>query len=163
RVTLAVLRRACRAAGARARDIAAIGITNQRETTMLWDRRTGRPVHRAIVWQDPRPPAQCAALPAPGAEDPGRRKTARVADPYSSATKLRWLLGRVRRVGERAARGELCFGTIDAWLVWKLTGGTVHATDPTNASRTLLYDIHTRAWDPELCRLFEVPESVLPE
>ena len=163
RVTLAVLRKACRAAGARGRDVAAIGITNQRETTMLWDRRSGRPVHRAIVWQDRRTSDHCEALRAAGAEDLVRRKTGLVLDPYFSATKLRWLLGHVRRAGERAARGELCFGTIDAWLVWKLTGGAVHATDPTNASRTLLYDINTRAWDPELCRLFEVPESVLPE
>jgi glycerol kinase len=163
RVTLAVLRKACRAAGARARDIAAIGITNQRETTMLWDRRSGRPVHRAIVWQDRRTSDRCEALRAAGAEDLVRRKTGLVLDPYFSATKLRWLLGHVRRAGERAVRGELCFGTIDAWLVWKLTGGAVHATDPTNASRTLLYDINTRAWDAELCRLFEVPESVLPE
>jgi len=163
RVTLAVLRKACRAARARGRDVAAIGITNQRETTMLWDRRSGRPVHRAIVWQDRRTSDHCEALRAAGAEDLVRRKTGLVLDPYFSATKLRWLLGHVRRAGERAARGELCFGTIDAWLVWKLTGGAVHATDPTNASRTLLYDINTRAWDPELCRLFEVPESVLPE
>ena len=163
RVTLAVLRKACRAAGARGGDVAAIGITNQRETTMLWDRRSGRPVHRAIVWQDRRTSDHCEALRAAGAEDLVRRKTGLVLDPYFSATKLRWLLGHVRRAGERAARGELCFGTIDAWLVWKLTGGAVHATDPTNASRTLLYDINTRAWDPELCRLFEVPESVLPE
>ena len=163
RVTLAVLRKACRAARARGRDVAAIGITNQRKTTMLWDRRSGRPVHRAIVWQDRRTSDQCEALRAAGAEDLVRRKTGLVLDPYFSATKLRWLLGHVRRAGERAARGELCFGTIDAWLVWKLTGGAVHATDPTTASRTLLYDINTRAWDPELCRLFEVPESVLPE
>ena len=163
RVTLAVLRKACRAARARGRDVAAIGITNPRETTMLWDRRSGRPVHRAIVWQDRRTSDHCEALRAAGAEDLVRRKTGLVLDPYFSATKLRWLLGHVRRAGERAARGELCFGTIDVWLVWKLTGGAVHATDPTNASRTLLYDINTRAWDPELCRLFEVPESVLPE
>ena len=163
RVTLAVLRRACRLARARGRDIAAIGITNQRETTLLWDRRTGRPVHRAIVWQDRRTADQCEALRAAGAEELVRRKTGLVLDPYFSATKVGWLLGHVRGAGERAARGELCFGTIDAWLVWKLTGGAVHATDPTNASRTLLYDINERAWDPELCRLFGVPDSLLPE
>ncbi len=163
RVTLGVLRRACRLARARGRDIAAIGITNQRETTLLWDRRTGRPVHRAIVWQDRRTAEHCEALRAAGAEELVRRKTGLVLDPYFSATKLGWVLGHVRRAAERAARGELCFGTIDAWLVWKLTGGAVHATDPTNASRTLLYDINDRAWDPELCRLFAVPESVLPE
>jgi glycerol kinase len=163
RVTLAVLRAACRRAGARARDVAAIGITNQRETTLLWDRRTGRPVHRAIVWQDRRTADHCEALRTAGAEDLVRRKAGLVLDPYFSATKLRWLLQHVRRAGERAARGELCFGTVDSWLVWKLTGGAVHVTDPTNASRTLLYDIHARRWDEELCRLFEVPEAVLPE
>jgi glycerol kinase len=163
RVTLGVLRQACRRAGARARDVAAIGITNQRETTVLWDRRTGRPVHRAIVWQDRRTAEHCAALRTAGAEDLIRRKAGLVLDPYFSATKLRWLLGRVRRAGERAARGELCFGTIDSWLVWKLTGGAMHVTDATNASRTLLYDIHAQRWDDELCRLFEVPDAVLPE
>jgi glycerol kinase len=163
RVTLGVLRTACRRAGARGRDIAGIGITNQRETTVLWDRRRGRPVRRAIVWQDRRTAEHCHALRAAGAEDLLRRKTGLVLDPYFSATKLRWLLGHVRRAEERAARGELCFGTIDSWLVWKLTGGAVHITDPTNASRTLLYDIHAQRWDPELCRLFEVPDALLPE
>jgi glycerol kinase len=163
RVTLSVLRMACRRAGARGRDVAGIGITNQRETTVVWDRRRGRPVHRAIVWQDRRTAEHCAALRAAGAEDLLRRKTGLVLDPYFSATKLRWLLGNVRGAAERAARGELCFGTIDSWLVWKLTGGTVHVTDPTNASRTLLYDIHAHRWDPDLCRLFEVPEAMLPE
>jgi glycerol kinase len=163
RVTLGVLRTACRRAGASGRDIAGIGITNQRETTVLWDRRRGRPVHRAIVWQDRRTADHCDALRAAGAEDLLRRKTGLVLDPYFSATKLRWLLGHVRRADERAARGELCFGTIDSWLVWKLTGGAVHITDPTNASRTLLYDIHAQRWDAELCRLFEVPDAVLPE
>ncbi len=163
RVTLGVLRAACRRAGARARDVAAIGITNQRETTVLWDRGTGRPLHRAIVWQDRRTAEHCDALRTAGAEELVRRKAGLVLDPYFSATKLRWLLGRVRRAGERAARGQLCFGTIDSWLVWKLTGGAMHVTDATNASRTLLYDIHARRWDDELCRLFEVPDAVLPE
>jgi glycerol kinase len=162
RVTLSVLRAACRRAGARGHDVAAVGITNQRETTVLWDRR-GRPVHRAIVWQDRRTAEHCEALRAAGAEDLLRRKTGLVLDPYFSATKLRWLLGHVRRAGERAAHGELRFGTVDSWLVWKLTGGAVHVTDPTNASRTLLYDIHERRWDADLCRLFEVPEALLPE
>ena len=162
RVTLRVLRAACRRAGASGRDIAGIGITNQRETTVLWDRR-GRPVHRAIVWQDRRTAEHCDALRAAGAEDLLRRKTGLVLDPYFSATKLRWLLGHVRRAAERAARGELRFGTVDSWLVWKLTGGAMHVTDPTNASRTLLYDIHAQRWDAELCRLFEVPEAVLPD
>jgi glycerol kinase len=163
RVTLAVLRTACRRAGARGRDVAAIGITNQRETTLLWDRRTGEPVHRAIVWQDRRTADHCEALRTAGAEELIRRKSGLVIDPYFSATKLRWLLGHVRRAGERAARGALCFGTVDSWLVWKFTGGARHVTDVTNASRTLLYDIHARRWDDELCRLFEIPDAVLPE
>jgi glycerol kinase len=162
-VTLRVLRQACRRAKVGARDLAAIGITNQRETVVLWDRRTGKPVHRAIVWQDRRTASHCDALRAAGSEDQVRAKTGLLLDPYFSATKLRWLLEHVRRAAERAERGELAAGTIDTWLLWKLTGGTVHATDPTNASRTLLWDIHERRWDPELCRLFEVPEAVLPE
>jgi glycerol kinase len=162
RVTLRVLRQACRRARIRARDIAALGITNQRETVVLWDRRTGRPVHRAIVWQDRRTAPECERLKADGAESLIRDHTGLVIDPYFSGTKLRWLLHHVPRGAERAARGELCFGTIDAWLIWKLTGGAVHATDPTNASRTLLYDIRSNRWDPELCRLLDVPEALLP-
>jgi glycerol kinase len=162
RVTLRVLRQACRRALVRPRDIAALGITNQRETVVLWDRRTGRPVHRAIVWQDRRTAPECERLKADGAESLIRDHTGLVIDPYFSGTKLRWLLQHVPRAAERAARGELCFGTIDAWLIWKLTGGAVHATDPTNASRTLLYDIRTKRWDAELCRLLEVPEALLP-
>jgi glycerol kinase len=162
RVTLGVLRAAVRRAGARGRDVAALGITNQRETTLLWDRRTGRPVHRAIVWQDRRTAERCAALRANGLEARVRAKTGLVLDPYFSATKLAWLLEHVRGAAKRAARGELCFGTIDSWLLWRLTAGAVHATDPTNASRTLLFDIHARAWDPELCDLFGVPASLLP-
>ncbi len=162
RVTLGVLRQACRRAQVRGRDVAAIGITNQRETVVLWDRRTGKPVHRAIVWQDRRTAEYCDSLKGRGYEDLVRRKTGLVIDPYFSGTKLRWLLQNVKRAGERAACGDLCFGTIDSWLLWKLTGGAVHATDPTNASRTLLYDIGSHAWDAELCRLLEVPEAVLP-
>jgi glycerol kinase len=161
-VTLGVLRQACRKAKVRGRDVAAIGITNQRETVVLWDRRTGKPVARAIVWQDRRTAEYCDSLKGRGYEDLIRRKTGLVIDPYFSGTKLRWLLQNVKRAAERAARGELCFGTIDSWLLWKLTGGAVHATDPTNASRTLLYDINTHAWDGELCRLLEVPEAILP-
>src|SRR5215470_12602577 len=163
RVTLRVLRQACRRASVRGRDVAALGITNQRETTVLWDRRTGRPVHRAIVWQDRRTAAFCDELRARGMEDVVRRKTGLVLDPYFSGTKLRWLLEHVPRAAERAARGELAFGTVDAWLVWKLTGGAVHVTDPTNASRTLLYDIHAGSWDAELGRLLDVPAAILPE
>jgi glycerol kinase len=162
RVTLRVLRQACRRARVRARDIAALGITNQRETVVLWDRRTGRPIHRAIVWQDRRTAPECERLKADGAEATIREHTGLVIDPYFSGTKLRWLLQHVPRAAERARAGELCFGTIDAWLIWKLTGGAVHATDPTNASRTLLYDIRANRWDPELCRLLDVPEAVLP-
>jgi glycerol kinase len=163
RVTLRVLRQACRRAGARGRDLRAVGITNQRETTVLWDRHTGRPVHRAIVWQDRRTAPVCEELRARGVEPLVRRKSGLVLDPYFSGTKLRWLLERVLRAAERARRGELCFGTIDTWLLWRFTEGRVHATEPTNASRTLLYDIHAGAWDPELCGLFEVPAAVLPE
>jgi glycerol kinase len=163
RVTLRVLRQALRRARVRARDVAALGITNQRETTLLWDRRTGRPIHHAIVWQDRRTEPFCEALRAQGAEELVRRKTGLVIDPYFSGTKLRWLLEHVPRAAERARRGELCFGTIDTWLVWKLTRGALHATDPTNASRTLLYDIHSGTWDPELCALLDVPAGILPE
>jgi glycerol kinase len=162
RVTLRVLRQACRRARVHARDVAALGITNQRETTVLWDRATGKPVHRAIVWQDRRTAPLCETLRADGAEAQVREKTGLVLDPYFSGTKLRWLLEHVPRAAERARRGELCFGTIDTWLVWRLTRGKVHATDATNASRTLLYDIHARAWDASLCALLEVPEAILP-
>jgi glycerol kinase len=163
RVTLRVLRQACRRARVRARDVVALGITNQRETTVLWDRQTGKPIERAIVWQDRRTAPACEEMRSRGLEDVFRRKTGLVLDPYFSGTKLRWLLENVPGAAERARRGELAFGTIDAWLVWKLTGGAVHATDPTNASRTLLYDIHAGAWDAELCGLLEVPASLLPE
>ena len=162
RVTLRVLRQACKRALVRPRDIVALGITNQRETVVLWDRHTGRPIHRAIVWQDRRTAPECERLKADGAEGVIRDHAGLVIDPYFSGTKLRWLLQHVPRAAERATRGELCFGTIDAWLIWKLTGGAVHATDPTNASRTLLYDIRSNRWDPELCRLLDVPEVILP-
>jgi len=163
RVTLRVLRQACRRARVQARDVVALGITNQRETTVLWERRSGRPVHRAIVWQDRRTSSFCEELRARGLEDLVRRKTGLVLDPYFAGTKLHWLLEHVPRAAARAHAGELAFGTIDTWLIWKLTGGAVHATDPTNASRTLLYDIHAGAWDLELCDLLGVPAGVLPE
>jgi glycerol kinase len=150
-------------AGIAARDVAAIGITNQRETTVLWDRRTGEPVAPAIVWQDRRTAAFCDELKASGAEQEIRRRTGLLADPYFSGTKLRWLLDNVSGARERASRGELAFGTIDSWLLWNLTGGRVHATDPSNASRTLLYNIHTGQWDEELLRILGVPREVLPE
>jgi glycerol kinase len=155
-------RAAMRQAGAAARDIAAIGITNQRETTLLWERASGKPLHRAIVWQDRRTADVCARLRAAGHEATCAAKTGLLLDPYFSASKLGWLLDRVPGARERAARGELAFGTVDAYLLWRLTGGKVHATDATNASRTLLFDIHRGLWDDELLALFGVPKSVLP-
>lgn len=150
--------------GAAALDaIAAIGITNQRETTVLWDRATGEPVSRAIVWQDRRTAAYCDQLKHAGHAGLIQQKTGLVLDAYFSGTKLKWLLDHVPGARARASRGELAFGTIDCWLIWKLTGGRVHATDPSNASRTLLFNIHTNAWDDELLRLFDIPREVLPE
>ncbi|MBX3026489.1 glycerol kinase GlpK [bacterium] len=157
-VSLRVMRQALRAARVKAADLAALGITNQRETTVLWDRKTGTPVHRAIVWQDRRTADACARLKADGAEAMVRAKTGLVVDAYFSGTKLRWLFDHVRRLRGR----DLAFGTIDSWLIWQLTGGRVHVTDHTNASRTLLYDIHRRDWDPELLDLLGVPAAVLP-
>jgi len=154
---------AMRQATARGADIKAIGITNQRETTLLWDRRSGRPIHHAIVWQDRRTAEACNELKALGKEPWVREKTGLVLDAYFSATKLRWLLDHVKGARTRAENGELCFGTIDSALLWKLTGGAVHATDVSNASRTLLMDLELRAWDDELCALFAVPRAVLPE
>ncbi|MBK6469891.1 MAG: glycerol kinase GlpK [Betaproteobacteria bacterium] len=160
---LATAREALAKAGLQARDIAAIGITNQRETAVLWDRRTGRPLHRAIVWQDRRGEPLCAQLRDHGHAELIRHSTGLVVDSYFSATKLRWLLDHLPGAHIAAAQGELAFGTIDSWLIWKLTGGRVHATDVSNASRTMLYDIRHNAWDPELLALLHVPESVLPQ
>jgi len=145
------------------KDIAAIGITNQRETTVLWDRQTGQPLHHAIVWQDRRTAGYCDQLKQEGRMDAIRQKTGLVIDAYFSGTKLKWLLDHVPGARARAEKGELCFGTIDCWLLWKLTNGKVHATDVSNASRTLLYNIHTLAWDEELLELMQIPASVLPE
>ncbi|CAM3691278.1 glycerol kinase GlpK [Roseateles saccharophilus] len=142
---------------------AAIGITNQRETVVLWDRRTGAPLHKALVWQDRRTADFCEALKAQGLEPRVRALTGLVLDPYFSATKLRWLLDNVAGARERAASGELAFGTVDSWLLWKLTGGKVHATDVSNASRTLLFDIHRGDWSDELLALFDIPRALLPE
>ena len=158
---LSVARAALERAGLTATDLAAVGITNQRETTVVWDRATGRPIHRAIVWQDRRTSDFCAALKEAGHEALFREKTGLVLDPYFSGTKVRWLLDHVD--GARARAGELAFGTIDSWLVWNLTGGAVHVTDPSNASRTLLFNIHTGDWDDELLGLLDVPRSLLPE
>jgi glycerol kinase len=150
-------------AGLRAVDIAAVGITNQRETTLLWDRATGEPLHRAIVWQDRRTESLCAELRADGMTDTIRDKTGLVVDPYFSGTKLRWLLDHVPDARARAARGELAFGTIDTWLMWQLTNGRVHATDVSNASRTMLFDIRRQCWDDELLAMLDIPRSLLPE
>ena len=149
-------------AGLGARDVAALVITNQRETTVLWDRASGAPVAPAIVWQDRRTAPMCDALRAAGHAPLIARKTGLVIDAYFSGTKLKWLLDNVPGARSRAAKGELAFGTIDSWLVWNLTGGGVHVTDPSNASRTLLFDIRSGAWDEELLRLFDIPRSVLP-
>jgi glycerol kinase len=150
-------------AGATARDVAAIGITNQRETVVVWDRKTGKPIHPAIVWQDRRTAPQCKALDESGVTEAVSAKTGLVLDPYFSATKIRWILDNVEGARARAGRGELAFGTIDSWLIWNLTGGKHHLTDVTNASRTLLFNIVKGEWDEELLRLFEIPRSLLPE
>ena len=163
RSTLTTVARALREAGLRGADVAAIGITNQRETTALWDRATSRPLHRAIVWQDRRTTDACARLRAEGHEARLREKTGLVLDPYFSATKLRWLLDNVRGARARAEAGAAAFGTIDSFLAWRLTGGAAHVTDVSNASRTLLMDLRTRRWDPELLALFGIPAAVLPE
>jgi glycerol kinase len=145
------------------KQIAAIGITNQRETTIVWDRKTGEPIYNAIVWQDRRTSDLCDELKGRGHTEAIQQKTGLVLDAYFSATKVKWILDHVAGARDRAGRGELAFGTVDAWLVWRLTQGRVHATDITNASRTLLFNIHDQAWDESLCDLFEVPLSMLPE
>jgi glycerol kinase len=150
-------------AGVAATAIAAIGITNQRETTLVWDRATGRPIHPAIVWQDRRTADICAALKSAGHEPAITARTGLLLDPYFSGTKIRWILDHVEGARTRAARGELAFGTVDSWLIWNLTGGRVHATDATNASRTLLYNIAEGHWDEEICGLLDIPQSMLPE
>ncbi|MBZ0126678.1 MAG: glycerol kinase, partial [Rhodocyclaceae bacterium] len=159
---LAVAQDALRQCGANAADIAAIGIANQRETTVLWERASGRPLHNALVWQDRRTAEACEKLKAAGAEAPVRAKTGLVLDPYFSATKLAWLLDRVPGARDRARRGELAFGTVDSWLAWNLSGGRLHVTDPSNASRTALFDIRAGDWDDELLALFGIPRELLP-
>ncbi|MET0269796.1 MAG: glycerol kinase GlpK [Sphingomonas sp.] len=163
RDTLKVARQAIGEGGAAAADIAAIGITNQRETAVVWDRATGAAIHNAIVWQDRRGAPRCAELKADGAEALVTERTGLLLDPYFSATKVAWIIDNVAGARARAERGELAFGTIDSFLLWRLTGGAVHATDVTNASRTLLYDIHANRWDEELCRLLRVPMAMLPQ
>ncbi|MCB9055520.1 MAG: glycerol kinase GlpK [Chitinophagales bacterium] len=145
------------------KQVAGIGITNQRETTVLWDRKTGQPVYNAIVWQDRRTAAYCDELKAAGKKDTIQQKTGLIIDAYFSATKLKWILDNVEDARKKAENGELAFGTIDTWLTWKLTNGEVHVTDVSNASRTMLFNIHSLQWDEELLKLFDIPAAVLPE
>ena len=163
RSQLACARSALRKARLAPSRLAAIGITNQRETVVVWDRRTGKPAHRAIVWQDRRTADRCEVLAKEGLAGPIHAKTGLVIDPYFSATKLEWLLANVPGLRERAEKGELLCGTIDTWLAWKLSSGKLHVTDPSNASRTQLYDIHRGEWDGELLQIFGVPRAMLPE
>lgn len=161
--TAAVARAAIERAGIGSGEIAAIGVTNQRETTLAWDRRTGAPLGPAIVWQDRRTAEACARLKAEGLEPMVTARTGLLLDPYFSATKLAWLLDANPGARARARAGELIFGTVDSYLIWRMTGGASHVTDATNAARTMLYDIREGAWDPELCALFDVPMAMLPE
>jgi len=159
----ATCRGAIEKGGIDAADIAAIGITNQRETTLVWDKVTGEPIHNAIVWQDRRTADYCAEMVAAGHEETITQKTGLLFDPYFSSTKLKWILDKVQGSRERAARGELLFGTVDTYIIWHLTGGAVHATDATNACRTMLYDIEKGAWSTTICELFNIPMEMLPE
>lgn len=160
---LSVAKKLLRTTNVEPNQIVAIGITNQRETTIVWDRKTGKPVHNAIVWQCRRTSEICDQLKAKGLEESIKRKTGLVIDAYFSATKLQWILQNVPGALEKAKRGELAFGTVDSWLIWNLTGGKVHATDVSNASRTMLFNINTLSWDEELLEIFGVPRSILPE
>lgn len=161
--TLNVCRETIDDAESKGRQIKTIGITNQRETTIIWDRETGEPVHNAIVWQDRRTTDVCLRLKEQGFEPDVTARTGLLLDPYFSATKIAWILDSVAGARDRANRGDLAFGTVDSFLLWRLTGGKVHATDATNASRTLLYNIHDNRWDPELLSLFGIPETMLPD
>ncbi|SHJ15021.1 glycerol kinase GlpK [Wenxinia saemankumensis] len=161
--TASTARAAIEKAGLTGADIAAIGITNQRETTLVWDRATGQPIHNAIVWQDRRTAAFCRELEAAGHGETVTATTGLLIDPYFSATKLKWLLDEVEGARARAEAGELLFGTVDTWLIWKLTGGAAHVTDATNACRTMLYDIRANAWSEEICTLLGIPMAMLPE
>ncbi|HEY4205613.1 MAG TPA: glycerol kinase GlpK, partial [Puia sp.] len=160
---LAVAIEATIKAGLTPGDVAAIGITNQRETTILWNKDTGKPVYNAIVWQDRRTSDYCNQLKEAGQEDLIRQRTGLVIDAYFSATKIRWILDQVPGAKELANEGKLAFGTVDSWLIWNLTGGKVHATDVTNASRTMLFNIHAMEWDEELLKLFDIPAGILPK
>jgi len=161
--TAATCRAVMEKAGLRAGDIAAIGITNQRETTLIWDRKTGKPIHKAIVWQDRRTGPLCTSLREAGHEARVTEITGLLLDPYFSATKVAWLLDNVEGARARAEAGELAFGTVDSWLIWHLTGGTEHVTDATNAARTMLYDIRAGKWSEEMCEMLNIPLSLLPE
>jgi glycerol kinase len=162
RATIDTAHEAIARSGTEIAEIAAIGITNQRETSLIWDRATGQPIHPAIVWQDRRTSARCADLKGQGAEAEVQARTGLLLDPYFSGTKIGWLLDHVPQARARAERGELAFGTIDSFLLWRLTGGAVHATDVTNASRTLLWNLREERWDDEMCRLLGVPAALLP-
>lgn len=161
--TLAVMTETIQMSGIKPEQVAGIGITNQRETTVVWDRNTGIPVYHAIVWQSRQSDEICQRLKDAGREDIIRKKTGLLLDPYFSATKLVWIFENVPGVKDKALNGELMFGTIDSWLVYKLSGGKRHITDVTNASRTLLYNIYEQCWDQELLELFGIPDSMLPE
>ena len=161
--TASTCRGAIEKAGISAKDITAIGITNQRETTVIWDRKTGKAIHRAIVWQDRRTSELCQALKAAGHEEMVTERTGLLLDPYFSATKLKWLLDNVDGARARAEAGELAFGTIDSWVIWNLTGGTSHVADATNAARTMLYDIRKGRWSKTMCDLLDIPMNMLPE
>ena len=163
RTTIEAARGAIASAGVTAHAVSAIGITNQRETTLVWDRNSGECVHNAIVWQDRRTAERCRRMAADGLAESVRARTGLVLDPYFSSTKLAWLLDHVPRLRRRAAAGELCFGTVDSFLLWRLTGGRAHLTDATNASRTQLFDINRQQWDPQLLDYFDIPEILLPE
>src|SRR5512141_3103372 len=158
-----VMREALKHSGLKAEQLVSCGITNQRETTIVWDRQTGKPIHRAIVWQDRRTAAQCAALKEAGAEGLVQERTGLVLDPYFSGTKVARILDNVPGARRRAELGELAFGTVDAWLIWNLSQSKTHVTDATNASRTLLFNIHSGDWDPELLKLLRVPRAMLPD
>ena len=160
---IAVVHEVMQSAGVSAEEISSIGITNQRETTVVWDRKTGSPVHRAIVWQDRRTASICDALKDEGMEDYVRENTGLVIDAYFSGTKIKWILDQVDGAREKAEKGELCFGTVDAWLIWKMTGGAVHATDYSNASRTMLFNIQSLDWDEKLLQALDVPKAILPQ
>ncbi len=163
RAVIETCRGAIADSGLAATDLAAIGITNQRETTLIWSRADGRPIHNAIVWQDRRTAPLCERLVADGHEPTIQARTGLLADPYFSASKIAWLLDNVAGARAAAARGELAFGTVDCFLLWRLTGGKVHATDASNASRTMLFDIHRQDWDDELLALFDIPRAIMPE